>query len=267
MIGAKEYKAIIDDRKRKKISKELIDEAWIRVQNGDQIERIAKELGIGWTTLHRKLMESVGSENYKRVMDRKLNRRLPETLLRRILYRLELGEPMTALEKEYGIPRLTLRRRIVQKIGRKRYNEIMESTKPFKRRMPPGYGSLEAKRNGADSMFELEIKRLLEQKGIAFEYRKDLCLNGHWYIPDFVIGRTIIEVTGVTIEQYWKHYQQKVKDYIENGYRVIIVTSDRVYRIANEYLLTSGAWIIRSKDFEQNLEETLEPDMRLKLIK
>jgi len=257
LIGVNEYKEIIDNKKRKKIPKNLIEEAWRRVQNGEQVERIAKEYGIGWSTLHRKLMQSVGHEEYKQIMDRKLNREIPDALFTMILHRLDNGEPMTELDKEYGIPRLTLRRRIVQRIGRKKYDEIMERTKPLKRKMPPGYGSQEAKRNGADSMLELGIRRLLERHGIAFEYRKDLHLNGHWYIPDFVIGRTIIEATGVTIEGYWKRYRIKVKDYIENGYRVIIVTSDRVHQIANKYLQKSGARIIRNKDLEKNLEQVL----------
>jgi hypothetical protein len=257
MIGVDEYKAIIVKRKTKRIPKTLIEEAWRRVQNGEQVERIAKEYKIGWSTLHRKLIQLVGHEEYKQIMDRKLNRQIPDALLGIILNRLDNGEPMTALDREYGIPRLTLKRKIVQRIGRKKYNEIMERTKPLKRRMPPGYGSQEAKRNGADSMLELGIKKLLERHGIAFDYHKDLHLNGHWYIPDFVIGRTIIEATGVTMEVYWKRYQRKVKDYIENGYRVIIVTSDRVHQIANKYLLTSGSNIIRYRDFEKNIVQVL----------
>jgi transposase-like protein len=257
MIGIHRYRAIIDSQRKKDVPARLLKEAWKRVQNGEQIEKIAKEYEMGSTTLHRKLVKLVGAEKYKETMDRKLNREIPEPMLTEIIRRLCNGEPMTILEREYGIPRLTLRRKVMRRIGRKKYIEIMERTKPLKRRMPPGYGSPKAKLQGADSLLELGIRRLLEEHQVTFVHCKDLQLNGHWYIPDFVIGCIIIEVTGVTIRDYWIRYKRKTRDYLEAGYEVIIVTSDRVYNLATKFLGSLGAHVIRYRDFENCIDDML----------
>jgi hypothetical protein len=114
-----------------------------------------------------------------------------------------------------------------------------------------------ARLKGGDSLFEIRIKKLLETYHVQFEYHAVLVLGSHRYRPDFLIGtQTILEAAGVPTESYWKHFAEKVKNYVESGYLVYVVVLDKLFEIANSYI-PSNARVSMTKygDFKRCIDE------------
>jgi predicted nuclease of restriction endonuclease-like RecB superfamily len=121
------------------------------------------------------------------------------------------------------------------------------------------FGSKLARLKGGDSFFELRVKKLLARYRIQFKYNEVLKLGLHRYRPDFLIGnKTIIETAGVPTEYYWKHYSEKVKDYVDHGYVVYVIVLDKLLEKAMNYFPKSAEIrIIKYSDFKWSAEEYL----------
>lgn len=254
------YKEIMNNRRKqktvwkKRIPDALFKELANRLQNGEPSTRLSNEYKINRKTIPRRLPKIIGQRKYRKIMDARRSHgiRIPLAQLKRVKKDLEKGQTLTGLAKEYNIGLTTLRRRLPQIMGLEEYKRTV-------RRIPPiGFGSPEAKKQGADSKLELEIKLLLEKHGIHFEFHKMIIIENHWYIADFVSGKTIIEVAGLTLTSYWIRYKKKIHDYLEIGYKPVVITPTHIQEIAHKYLPKHRVKLIKYNDFKNNTAQILK---------
>jgi transposase-like protein len=229
------------------------DDVWRRLRRGETVEKIASELGLGGRTLSYRL-EQIDKVRYRRLMDN----RKPEVPPTSDLWReLEKGHSLTELAKRYNIPRKTLSRRL-QNANSKKYRETMRTANLKHKISKRQLFSLRRQRiQGAESQFELQVRKILESHNIQFEYRSYLKLGRHVYFPDFRLPYdTLIEAAGVSFRTYWQHYRSKVRSYIRHGYNVVIVVPRSLRRKAEEYL-PRGRVVVRIDDLDERIEHTL----------
>jgi predicted nuclease of restriction endonuclease-like RecB superfamily len=166
---------------------------------------------------------------------------------------LESGKLLKEVSNMFGIDRRTLGYRL-SKIDKDRYRRIVKQ-RPHKLH----FGSLEAKRQGAESLFELNVRELLAISGVNFEFHAKLRLDRHLYKPDFLLrsGNVILEVAGITIRGYWKHLREKSKRYIKHGYILfVIVPGTSLYKKAEHYLLKNDRIrIVKYSEFRDNASD------------
>jgi hypothetical protein len=247
----------------------LVEKAVRRFRNGEPLQRLCKEYKMRWTKLRNAATNLLGEEEYRRTLSKNRvtlskeagRRRRERVPAREVLNRVKHGEGLQRLAKEYDVSWLTLKRRLVELIGKDRYKKIRKRirrirTKPHT--ITVGYGSPIAKQNGADSLMELEVKTLLEKYGIQFKYRQILEANGHCYEPDFIFrDGTILEVMGVNHEKYWKRCHEKLIDYLENHHKVLVVIMDYVTINISKYI-PREVTVTKISEFKRNIETYAE---------
>ncbi|WXG43406.1 MAG: hypothetical protein WED04_05110 [Promethearchaeati archaeon SRVP18_Atabeyarchaeia-1] len=216
---------------RRHAEKKIVDlqAVWTELYGGTSLTRVAKEYDVSHATLINRLRRD-DARNYTRVAKKHRHAEKKNVDLQTVWTELARGLPVTQIAKKYKVAYPTLAGRL-RRDNIKKYRKIMEEVRPLKRRISTGFGSPEAKREGADSMLELRVKKLLENHGACFEFHKNLKIREHWYIPDFLFGHTILEVTGLESTDYWNHLKKKAEDYLDSGYGIYVVTSDRAYKI------------------------------------
>nr|MDO8098129.1 hypothetical protein [Candidatus Njordarchaeota archaeon] len=255
VIGRKKYDAIVHKRTWPRISSTLISNAQKKLENGESVNQIAREQDVSTNTLRRRLSQTMGRDRYRELTKTHLCKPVPLTVLRRIAKRVQTGELLLKLATEYGIGYRTLRRRLASLIGRKKYRRLMKATASSKRRIPGCFGSKEARKQGADSQFEHQVKTLLEKYKVKFEFHRPLKLGKHRTFPDFTLpNHVILETAGLSFKDYWKYYRRKTGYYIEADYKVFVVVLDGLYKRAMKYL-PSDVTIIRFSGFKSNIED------------
>lgn len=94
---------------------------------------------------------------------------------------------------------------------------------------------------------EKEIADRLNAMGVDYSYEPCLRAHGSMYFPDFLFGKTILEVTE------WKGYQKarslrtKAWDYLAEGFRVLIVVPRSLWG----YYAPVRKWLITPQAFEK----------------
>jgi predicted nuclease of restriction endonuclease-like RecB superfamily len=154
------------------------------------------------------------------------------------------GKSIHELAGKHGVHKETLRRGLIAVCGHE-YKKQIDAR-------PIGFGS---KTETGDSMFEREVRELLERNNIHFRFHVKLMLDGHHYEPDFMIGNTtIIEAAGMTTPKYWRSTSEKLTIYIRNGYKVVLVMEHHKLRKVQRYLPKLGEQfvIIEHKELGSN---------------
>lgn len=253
----RKYKEVMDKR-RARIPP--VSEILRRSEGGEPLTKLAERYRISRRTLSRRLQQEIGKERYEELDKRRAQ--IPPIF--EILRRLEDGQLLTKLAREYKVTRNTLSRRLQEALGKEKYKEIMKvkyiKQRPYPKQLYPNRYALRRKlERGAESRLELEILRILEERDIQFEFHVSLKMGRRKYAPDFMLSRhTIIEAAGVTFRHYWEYYRKKIRYYVRHGYTVIVVVPNNLRRRAEEYLPRHWAAVIRIKDFERKIDEILE---------
>ncbi|WXG43618.1 MAG: LysM peptidoglycan-binding domain-containing protein [Promethearchaeati archaeon SRVP18_Atabeyarchaeia-1] len=212
LIGEGEYSAIIDRKARKQVP---IKKVLRRFKSGETLKSLCMEYHVTWETLRNILTKAIGEEEYRKLVPMhrggRARRQLP---VQEVLTRVKAGQSLGRLAKAYNVSWLTLKRRLVELVGKDGYKSARKRTTRIRvkpRRATVGYGSPLAKENGADSLIELKVRMLLQNNRVSFGYRESLVVRGHCYEPDFMFGdRTIVEVMGVTNTEYWTRCHKKL---------------------------------------------------------
>jgi lambda repressor-like predicted transcriptional regulator len=225
------YMSIMSSQSRNLEKNVDLPKVWTELERGTSLARIAGEHQMSHPTLREKLRRN-DEERYVGIM-RLMDSRDPAVRRSRALSKVsadmlkefEQGSSLGELSRKYGVYKRTLQRRFMNIYG-DRYREFFTT-----RRV--GFGS----RTGlGDSEFETEIMKLLKENSVRFSFHEKLRVEGHAYIPDFLIGEnTIVEVTGMTTRRYWDHTSEKLRTYIRNGYRVILVIQRRKLKSVQQY--------------------------------
>jgi hypothetical protein len=80
------------------------------------------------------------------------------------------------------------------------------------------------------NLLELEVAKILTEKGLQFEYEKLLSCNNKFYFPDFVVNEIIIECTfWHNVEQKIAELEQKIAAYIKREFKLIVVITTQKY--------------------------------------
>nr|MDO8099027.1 LysM peptidoglycan-binding domain-containing protein [Candidatus Njordarchaeota archaeon] len=251
-IYGNEYDRIMGNRRRRQAILSVISKVWNKLEHGETLTTVAERYAVGRTTLAR-MLRTMNGKKYRKLVTSRSRRELSLIMsglpITKVWRKLDHGNTLVALAKQYNVCPSTLAK-ILRIDDEKRYEEITR-----RRRNTGQYGSLEARKHGADSAIELRVRELLEKHGVHFEYHCDLRLKGHRYQPDFVFGdNMILEVTGLTTEGYWSHCRKKINDYVEAGYRVFIVLPNYMYDIVRRYLPhNSETKVMEYKDFERQI--------------
>jgi transposase len=237
---------------RQKIASESYTEIVKQYTRKDKsAAEIAEEFNVSRPTITR-ILEKYGKEEYQRIaQDRILTgstKELPVPM-KEAMKKWETGATQEDLERLCGISY----RQILEKLKAydpARYKQVAERR---------GLGSIRAKKYGARSLFELNVKRILEKHGI---HTKEIVLKlgKHYYRPDFPLleRNTIIEAMGLKHDWYWKRNKRKTKDYLRNKYMVVAVVPNRqIYEMAKKHL-SRKAKVLRYPEFEQFVATSLE---------
>jgi hypothetical protein len=242
----------------------LIEKALRRFRNGEPLQRLCKKHKIRWTTLRNAATNALGEEEYRRTLSKNRvilskeigRRRLERVAVQELLKKVKNGEGLERLATEYNVSWLTLKRRLVELLGKDGYKKIRKRIKRIRvrpHRITVGYGSPIARQNGSDSLMELEVKTLLESYGVHFEYRQILEAKGHCYEPDFKFSDgTILEVMGVNHEKYWKRCNKKLRDYLESDRKVFAVVSDYLADNKSKYI-PKAVTVTKISEFKKNI--------------
>jgi hypothetical protein len=177
--------------------------------------------------------------------------------LRTVWAELESGTvTLKKIAEKRGIGRPGLAKKL-RRDNEPKYTRIMRLSK-INREIFRGYfGSPEARRQGADSLFELGVKRLLEKHKIRFRFHPTLRLGKYRYIPDFLLfDDLILEAAGFFTNGYWRYCREKAKNYIKAGYIVFFVVLDHVSNKA-EKCLPNQVRVIKYSDFKKDPRKTL----------
>ena len=99
--------------------------------------------------------------------------------------------------------------------------------------------------------FEEKVADWLYERGINFEYEPYLNLNCKAYFPDFVIGKTLVEVTAWKDPDHKKlsYLARKLKDYRKAGFKANLLIPTKLrksYKPLNRFLITDLSQIKRS---------------------
>lgn len=248
---AKNKIAVSIAERRKKIPvppNEILDR-WMK---GESTATLAREYRVSRQTISRILVKHNKEEYLKTVKDRITSARTKELLIpiTELLERWKKGESPENLEKISGVNYRTILNKLA-KFFKQQYKEIAEKRS--------GFGSVRAKRLGADSLFELNVRRILEKHGIQSK-KSTLKLGKHNYRPDFPLLEqdTIIEAMGLNFNSYWKRNARKTRDYVHHKYVVIAVVPDeQLYQNAKK-CLNKKVRILRYNEFEKFVSTSLK---------
>lgn len=229
--------------KEKKISipTDELSKLW---ENGKSTATLARENKVSRQTISRILIKRNRAEYQTIAKHRIITARTKELLIPmpELFDRWENGESPEKLEKECGISY----RQILNKLrayDKDRYKKNAERR---------GLGSIRAKNCGVDSLFELNVGRILERHGILSK-RTTLKFGKHNYRPDFLLleRNTIIEAMGLSFDWYWRRNKQKTRDYLHHKYKVVaVVPTGQVYWKAKGYL-SRKVKILKYAEFER----------------
>jgi transposase-like protein len=251
-LDRKRYQRIMNQRKRRYIVP--MPEVWKKLEKGETLQRVATEYGIPPQTLRTKLVR-LDRDRYMAIRQRQLLGPVPKEELFR---RLASGESVTKIATDLGIYYSKMQR-IFQRMDMELYEDIIERTRTIKAQ---GYGHEEARKQGADSDFELQVRKILEEHNIKFS-SPTLKLGRHTYFPDFTTSDDIIvEAAGVTNRDYWERYREKTRNYAKHRQPALIVVPYNLRKRARDYLPHSkyimSVWIC---DFGK------DPDKYLRTLK
>jgi transcriptional regulator with XRE-family HTH domain len=248
------YRKIMKTRRNAKKTVDL-QISWAGLVNGTPLRRIASKQRISEATLAKKLRRDNRME-YEKIM--RTRRTIEKHVDLQVVWTELESSAVTlkAIAQKDGISRPGLAKKL-RRDNEPRYRKIMKIEKA-KRRIFRGYfGSPDARKQGADSLFELRVRSLLEKNEISFRFHVSLRIGKYRYIPDFVLfDNFILEATGFFTNSYWRYYRQKTMNYIEAGYLVSVVAPDHLCKKAESYL-PNRVKIIKYSRFKKNPKETL----------
>jgi Mor family transcriptional regulator len=159
--------SIAKHRKKISVPPDKLMEQWLR---GESTATLAREYHVSRQTIARILMK-YGKDLYlKIVKERITNARTKELQIPidELKKRWENGESPENLEKASGVNYRTILNKLAE-YYKQQYKKIAEKRS--------GLGSFRARRLGADSLFELNVKRILEKYG--FSTKKFILKLGH----------------------------------------------------------------------------------------
>jgi lambda repressor-like predicted transcriptional regulator len=197
-IDGERYKRIMSRRTLRQRILPIVSKIWKRLENGDLITAVAKEYNTFDSTLSE-VLQKIDRKRYEDTMRKRALRTLRQRIIPEISdlwKRMQSGESLFAIAREYGVNMVTLRC-MLQRIDGRRYEDVMTRRREIQH--------LAKRSEGADSLFELEVKRTLEQYGVSFEFHPKL--QKCQYLPDFKIGEMLIEAAGLSYGNYWMHYR------------------------------------------------------------
>nr|MDO8098036.1 hypothetical protein [Candidatus Njordarchaeota archaeon] len=201
--------------------------AWSELERGMSLRIVAQKHGVSHPVLTNKLRHD-NEKKYSELMRNRIrNVALSKVNVESLVREFEEGKSIHELARKHGVDKETLRRGLIAIRGHE-YKKQIDAR-------PIGFGS---KTGTEDSMFEREVRELLERNNIQFRFHVKLRLDGHRYEPDFMIGNTtIIEVAGMTTPKYWRSTSEKLAIYVRNGYKVILVMEHHKLKKVQRYLL------------------------------
>jgi Mor family transcriptional regulator len=219
-------------------------------KNGKSTRILADQCNVSRQTISRKLAKFNGKD-YKDLAKRKIaigrTKELPVSTAK-VFQKWENGESPENLER---LCRISYRQ-ILEKLKAydpNRYKRVAERR---------GLGSIRAKLYGARSLFELNVRRILEKHGIRAK-ETTLKFGKHHWRPDALLidSKTIIEAMGLNFDWYWKRNKKKTKDYLRHGYRTIaVVPNEQICQKATKHL-SKKVEIVRYDDFDNFVTTSL----------
>ena len=79
-------------------------------------------------------------------------------------------------------------------------------------------------------MLELEVAKILTEKGVDFEYERLLKCGNKFYFPDFIFGKIVAECTfWHDAEQRARELQRKVDQYLKLDFKLVLIVTTRRY--------------------------------------
>jgi lambda repressor-like predicted transcriptional regulator len=199
---------------------------WSELGRGLSLRTVAQKNSVSHSVLTNKLRRD-NEKKYSELMRNRIrNVALSKVNVQSLVKEFEEGKSVNELARKHGVDKETLRRGLIA-VCRHEYQKQIDAR-------PIGFGS---KTGTEDSMLVKEVRELLERNGILFKSHVKLPLEGHHYKPDFMTGNTtIIEVAGMTTRKYWRSTSEKLRIYIRNGYKVILVMEHQKLRKVQSYL-------------------------------
>jgi very-short-patch-repair endonuclease len=220
--------------------------------NGKSTRTLAGECNVSHQTIGRNLSK-FNKEQYKTIARQNMltgnTKDLPVSILE-IFDKWENGEAPENLETLCGLSY----RQILERL--KTYDPVRYKAVAERR----GLGSIRARQYGARSLFELNVKRILEKHGIQPKREAKLKFGKHIWYADFLLSdsKTIIEAMGLNFDWYWKRNKRKTRDYLRNGHWVIaVVPNEQIYQKARRYL-SNKIVILRYNAFENFVSTSLK---------
>ena len=106
------------------------------------------------------------------------------------------------------------------------------------------------------NILELEVAKILTEKGVDFKYEHILKCNDKFYFPDFIFGKIAAECTfWHNVEQKSIELQRKIDSYLKLDFEmVLIVTTQKYLEKYSRLLGKSNVRVITS----DNLNELLD---------
>lgn len=109
------------------------------------------------------------------------------------------------------------------------------------------------------NLLELEVAKILTEKGVEFEYERLLKCGDRFYFPNFVFNEFIAECTfWHDVEQKARELQRKINDYQKLDFKtVLIVTTQKYIERYSRLLRNSNVRVITSDSLSELLDGKL----------
>jgi hypothetical protein len=106
------------------------------------------------------------------------------------------------------------------------------------------------------NLLELEVAKILTEKGVDFEYERLLKCDDKFYFPDFSFDRIVAECTfWHDVEQRARELQRKIDSYLKLDFEmVLIVTTQKYLEKYSRLLGNSNVRVITSDSLSELLD-------------
>lgn len=159
---------------------------------------------------------------------------------------LEAGSSVTAIAKELGLTFDTLRRRLLREDTNRHRNLAQRNCHLWGR---------------CYSTFEQTVRDSLNAQKVGYGFHVKLSVEKHYYIADFLIGQTILEVTGMKTRSYWERTKEKLNAYLRCGRKVILVIGQKRKWMENYIPQHENLVVNEIDEFTANTSNILEDAM------
>ena len=152
------------------------------------------------------------------------------------------------------------------KIGTRRWHAMMKNDKPkeyhqiqYDRIKQSLKYKHEYQGRKYRNLLELEVAKVLTEKGVEFEYERLLKCEDRFYFPDFVFSEIIAECTfWHDVEQKARELQRKIGDYQKLDFKtVLIVTTQKYIEKYSQLLRNSNVRVITPDSLSELLDGKL----------